>query len=237
MPDSVSVIIPCFNESATIAEVVKRVRAVDLGLPLAEIIVVDDGSTDGSWGAINAIPGIKSLQHERNQGKGAAVMSGVRAATGRFVVIQDADLEYSPSDLRPVLAPLACGEADVVLGSRFAYERPTFFFGTKRSPFFSHYAGNLLIIAMTNLLYGARITDYEGAYKAFARDEVDKLDVRARGFEFDNELVCRFLRRGRRVVEVPIKYAPRSYEQGKKITWQDGAVMLWTIIKWRVLTA
>lgn len=235
--DSVSVVIPCFNERDSIETVVARVREADLGMPLGEIIVVDDGSTDGTRDVLRELNGVKAIFHERNSGKGAALRTGFAAASSRFVVIQDADLEYSPQDLKMILAPLAEGRADAVIGSRFAYERPRFFFGERKSPFFTHYLGNNLIVMLTNLLYGAAFTDYEGAYKAFLRADVLSLEVSAAGFEFDNEVLCRLLRRGKRVVEVPIRYAPRSYQDGKKITWRDGATIVWTIIKWRVLPA
>ncbi|MBI4678180.1 MAG: glycosyltransferase family 2 protein [Elusimicrobia bacterium] len=231
----VSIVIPCYNEAVHIAEVVARVRAADLGGLEREIIVVDDGSSDGTGAVLESLDGITHLSHPVNRGKGAAVKTGFAAAAGRIVLIQDADLEYDPGDCRAVIAPILEGRADAVLGSRFAYERPHFFFGERRSPFFAHYIGNLTIIALTNLLYGHDATDYEGAYKAFRREVVAGLPIEADGFEYDNELVCKLLRLGRRVIEVPIAYHPRSYEEGKKIHWHHGLRIVWTILKWRFL--
>jgi len=232
----VSILVPCYNEAASVAEALGRIRAADLGGVEREIIVVDDGSTDGSGEVLRGVPGIRLLAHGRNRGKGAALRTALAAATGEVVLIQDADLEYDPADFRGVLAPILAGEADAVLGSRFAHERPHFFFGPRRSPFFTHYAGNLAIVRLTNLLYGHDATDYEGAIKAFRRDVLVSLRVSADGFEYDNEAVCKLLRRGLRVREVPIRYSPRVYAEGKKIRWHHGVRMLWTIVKWRILS-
>lgn len=231
----VSIVIPAFNEAATIVDVVARVKAADAGGLMKEIIVVNDGSRDRTGEIIEGIPGIRAISLEHNRGKGAAVKAGFAAATGDIVLIQDADLEYDPDDYPVVLEPIVGGRADVVMGSRFIYDPPQFFFGEKKSPFFSHYIGNLAIIWLTNFLYGHDATDYEGCYKAFRREIVQSLPIEANGFEYDNELICKLLRRGTKIAEVPIKYAPRSYEAGKKIRWTDGMVMIWTIIKWRFI--
>ncbi len=229
-----SVIIPCFNEEATILDVIRRVQAVALKDVDREIIVVDDGSTDRTREALRAADGVRLVLQERNGGKGAAVRAGFAAAGGDVLLIQDADLEYDPADHPAVIAPILEERADFVMGSRFLYERPTFFRGEHRSPLFTHYLGNILIIRLTNLLYGQSATDYEGAYKAFSREALRRAGpIQAAGFEFDNELVCKLLRRGLRMAEVPIRYHPRSYEQGKKIRWHHGARMLWTIAQWR----
>lgn len=234
MPPQLSVVIPVYNEAALIEVTLGRVLASPVE---KEIIVVDDGSTD-STGAVLAslrqrLP-IRVITQPRNLGKGAAVRRGFQEATGEILIIQDADLEYDPSDYPVLMEPILRGEADAVIGSRFLLERPTFF-TPGGAPFFSHYLGNRIIIWLTNLLYGFRATDYEGCYKAFARAVIRETPVAANGFEFDNELVCKLLRRRRRIVEVPIHYAPREYREGKKIRWQHGVIMLWTIVKWRVL--
>jgi glycosyltransferase involved in cell wall biosynthesis len=229
-----SVIIPAYNERSTIEAVVRCVQAVNLGPIEKEIIVVDDGSGDGTTAIVKELPGIRSISHERNAGKGAALTTGFRAATGAIVLIQDADLEYHPEDYRTVIQPIVEGACDAVMGSRFLLYKPKFF-GKRRSPYLTHYIGNKLIVAITNLLYGRHFTDYEGCYKAFTRTILSSTPVEAKGFEFDNELVCKLMRKGARIVEVPIHYTPRTYAHGKKINWKHGLIILWTIIKWRFL--
>lgn len=228
-----SIIIPAYNEEATIAAIVERVQAVEMGAVEKEIIVVDDGSKDRTWSILTKLPGIRSISQARNAGKGAAVMTGIKAASGDIVLIQDADLEYDPGDYPAMIQPIVDKQADAVMGSRFILYKPKYF-GKRRSPYLSHYIGNLLITTVTNLLYNRRFTDYEGCYKAFRRDVIVSTPVIARGFEFDNELVCKLFRKGTRMTEVPIHYNPRTYESGKKITWRHGVIMLWTIIQWRV---
>jgi len=230
-----SVIIPAYNEEATIEAIVKRVQAVDLPGVGKEIIVVDDGSKDGTADVLKRLSGIHAVRHAHNAGKGAAVNTGIQAATGDIVIIQDADLEYDPADYQTVIQPILDNRSDAVMGSRFLLYRPVFF-GKRRSPYFTHYAGNMLIVTITNWLYGKRFTDYEGCYKAFTRPVLLATPVKANGFEFDNELVCKIMRKGIRLVEVPIRYTPRTYARGKKITWRHGVIMLWTIVKWRFLS-
>jgi glycosyltransferase involved in cell wall biosynthesis len=229
-----SVIIPAYNEGGTIEAVVRRVQAVNLGPIEKEIIVVDDGSRDGTTEILKELSGIRRISHERNAGKGAALTTGFRAATGDIVLIQDADLEYHPEDYRTVIQPIVDGACDAVIGSRFLLYKPKYF-GKRRSPYLTHYIGNKLIVDVTNLLYGQHFTDYEGCYKAFTRTILASTPVEAKGFEFDNELVCKLMRKGARIVEVPIHYTPRTYAHGKKITWRHGLIMVWTIMKWRFL--
>ena len=227
-----SVIIPVYNERSTIEAVVRRVQAVTLGPIEKEIIVVDDGSRDGTTEILKELSGIRRISHEKNAGKGAALSTGFRAATGDIVLIQDADLEYDPDDYRAVIRPIAEGTSDVVMGSRFIKYKVRIF-GKHRSPYISHYIGNVLITFTTNLLYGKNFTDYEGCYKAFRQAVIATTPVEAKGFEFDNELICKLMRKGARIIEVPIRYTPRTYARGKKITWKHGLIMLWTIITWR----
>ena len=229
-----SVIIPAYNERSTIEAVVRRVQGVNLGPIEKEIIVVDDGSRDGTTAVLKELTGIRRISHERNAGKGAAVTTGIQAATGDIVLIQDADLEYHPEDYRTVIQPIVDGACDAVIGSRFVLYKPKFF-GKRRSPYLTHYIGNMLIVTVTNLLYGRHFTDYEGCYKAFTRTVLASTPVGAKGFEFDNELVCKLMRKGARIVEVPIHYTPRTYAHGKKINWKHGLIILWTIVKWRFL--
>ena len=230
----ISIIIPAYNEQDTIAAVIQRVESVPLEGIEKEIIVIDDASTDRTAEVLKGLRKIHAIRHSKNAGKGAALTTGIQAATGDVVIFQDADLEYAPEDYPVVLQPLIEGRCEAVMGSRFLHERPVFW-GSRRSPYLNHYIGNLLIIWVTNLLYGKRFTDYEGCYKAFRRSLLLDTPVAATGFEFDNELICKVMRKGARIAEVPIQYHPRTYAQGKKITWRHGLVMLWTIVKWRAL--
>ena len=230
-----SIVIPAFNEEATIADVLERVKAVQLADIQKEIVVVDDASTDRTASIAKNITGIRMIHHQQNTGKGGAVKSGIAAATGDIVLIQDADLEYDPRDYDAIITPIRSGEADAVMGSRFIGNRLTFW-GKHRSPYFVHFLGNKAIIVLTNFLYRRSFTDYEGCYKAFSRRLLSQTVVNANGFEFDNELICKVLRKGARLKEVPIHYHPRSYADGKKITWRHGLIMLWTILKWRFLS-
>lgn len=227
-----SIIIPAYNEESTIEAVVNRVAAVDLGSITKEIIVVDDASQDRTRDVLKTLRNVHTISHSINSGKGAALTSGIKAATGDIVIFQDADLEYLPEDYPAVLEPILAGRCEAVMGSRFLHERPLFW-GKRRSPYLNHYLGNLLILWTTNLLYMKRFTDYEGCYKAFTRRVLLDTPIEAKGFEFDNELVCKLMRKGIRILEVPIHYAPRTYAQGKKITWRHGLIILWTICKWR----
>ena len=227
-----SIIIPAYNEEETISTVIRRVESVNLGPVQKEIIVVDDASTDRTREVLKSIRNIQAISHATNGGKGAALTTGINAATGDFVLFQDADLEYAPEDYPAIIKPLLEGTCDAVMGSRFLRERPVFW-GQRKSPYLNHYIGNLLILWVTNSLYGKHFTDYEGCYKAFSRRILLETPIHARGFEFDNELICKLLRKGVRITEVPIQYHPRTYAQGKKITWRHGMVMLWTILKWR----
>lgn len=228
-------IIPAYNEEKTISEVVRRVMAADIGDLDREVIVVDDGSCDSTREILRQTTGVTAIFHDRNLGKGGAIKTGLQAATGDIVIIQDADLEYDPNDFKSLISPILAGQAEFVMGSRFLLYQPKFFWGGK-SPFFTHYVGNKLVIWLTNILYRNRATDYEGCYKAVTRRLLSSLAIEANGFEFDNELICKALRLKHRIVEVPIRYTPRSYQEGKKITWRHGTRVLWTIIKWRLLS-
>ena len=229
----VSVVVPVYNEAALIETTLRRVLASPVD---KEVLVVDDASTDGTDRVLarlgEELP-IRVFRQPRNMGKGAAVRRGFQEACGDILLIQDADLEYDPADYPALIAPILRGEADAVMGSRFLAQKPHFF-TPQGDPFFTHYIGNRLIIWLTNLLYGFHASDYEGCYKAFTNEVIRATPVRANEFEFDNELICKLLRRRRRIVEVPIHYTPRVYTEGKKIRWQHGVRILWTILKWRV---
>jgi len=225
----VSVLIPVYNEVSTLARVVERVMAVDME---KEVLIIDDGSTDGTWEVIQELatrwPGVvKPLRHERNRGKGAALRTAIPHITGEVVITQDADLEYDPTDYPRLLAPFASPEVQVVYGSRNLQRNP-------RSSW-TFYWGGRLLSWLVNLLYGARITDEATGYKAFRADLFRSLQWEADGFEFCPEVTAKILRRGIRIHEVPISYRPRSHEEGKKIHWRDGIVAVWTLVRYRFL--
>ena len=218
-----SIVMPVFNEMATIDEIIPRV----LGIPIpVELIVVDDCSTDGTRQHLQEMQreyGFNLLLQERNQGKGAALRRGFAAVTGNMVAIQDADLEYSPEEL-PELAELIIeGRADVVYGSRFL--------GRHRVFLFTHYLGNRVLTTLTNILYNTMLTDMETCYKVMRREVLNGLDLQSNGFGIEPEITAKIFKRGYRVYEVPISYDGRSYEEGKKISWRDGVVALWVLLK------
>jgi glycosyltransferase involved in cell wall biosynthesis len=224
-----SVIIPCYNERDSIAELLARVRAVQLDDVEKEIIVVDDASTDGSREIIDAEAqhgDLVVIHHPRNRGKGAAVQSGLRVATGDVIVIQDADLEYDPEDYRILLRPIRLGRAKVVYGSRFL--------GEHRAMLFWHAVGNRLLTLLTNVLYDTTLTDMETCYKMFTAEVARKLRLTEPRWGFDPEITARILRLGYRIYEVPISYAGREYHEGKKISWRDGFKVAATLLRCRV---
>ena len=220
-----SVVMPVYNERATVDEIIRRVLSVPLRI---ELIVVDDGSNDGTrerLQELQATHGFALLLQDRNQGKGAALRRGFTRVTGDLVVIQDADLEYSPEEL-PMLIQLICeGRADVVYGSRFL--------GRHRVFLFSHYLGNQLLNLLTNVLYNTRLTDMETGYKAMRAEVLRSMTLRSNGFGFEPEVTAQIFKRGYRVYEVPITYDGRGYGEGKKIGWRDGVVALWVLLRCR----
>lgn len=224
----ISVVVPVYNEHATISRVLDRVRAVPLDL---ELIVVDDGSTDGTRDVLERER--PRLNHlillERNRGKGAAVKAGFAVATGDVIVIQDADLEYDPRDYRDLLHPIVFAGADLVLGSRMNGAKP------QRAYYYWHFVGNRLITFMTRVLYNTTLSDIYTCYKMFRREQLEGLTVKSDGFEFDAELLAKLLKRHLVVFEVPIAYYGRSYEEGKKIRWYHTFPVMWNLIKYRVM--
>jgi len=220
-----SVIMPVYNEAGTVAEIIRRVLAAPVQ---KELIIVDDGSTDGTREILRRLPSDVAtiLYHECNQGKGAAIRTGLEHATGQLVLIQDADLEYDPNDYPALLRPALEGTAQVVYGSRVL--RPD-------NPY-SHlrfYLGGRLLSVIANLLYGIRITDEPTGYKLFRRELLKSLNLQCRGFEFCPEVTAKVARRGIPIHEVPIRYVPRTIDEGKKISWRDGLYAIWILVKYR----
>ncbi|MBI4799077.1 MAG: glycosyltransferase family 2 protein [Desulfarculus sp.] len=221
-----SVIIPAYNEEAYIATVLERVRAV--AMP-KEIIVVDDGSKDATAAIVEGLGGddLTLIRHGRNQGKGAAIRSGLERASGEVVIIQDADLEYDPEDYHAVVGPIIGGLARVVYGSRVLNR-------ANRYSYLSFYWGGRLVSLATNLLYGSRLTDEPTCYKAFETPLLKSLGLTCTGFEFCPEVTGKLLKRGITIHEVPISYVPRDKGQGKKITFKDGFEAIWVLLKVRL---
>ncbi|MFN3650235.1 MAG: glycosyltransferase family 2 protein [Armatimonadota bacterium] len=219
---ALSVVIPAFNERDTIRETLARLRALDVDL---ELIVVDDCSTDGTRELLRDEPGLVLIEHETNQGKGAAIRSALARVTGDVVAIQDADLEYDPQDLLRLMEPIERGEVKVVYGSRFLAGRPPMEW--------PNYVCNRLLAWSANLLYGACLTDEATCYKVFEAKLLRSIPLECRRFEFCPEVTAKVLKRGEPIAEMPISYSPRSYDSGKKIRWWDGVEALWTLLKYR----
>ncbi len=224
MSVSLSIIIPVYNEVNTIKEIIRRVQNVDIK---KEIIIVDDGSTDGTREILRGMGGddLTVLYHERNMGKGAAIRTGLKHISNDIVIIQDADLEYNPQDYHILIKPILEGNADVVYGSRFL--------GPHRAFLFWHYAGNKFLTLVTNILYDTILTDMETGYKAFKAAVFKDIEIRSNGFDFEPEITSKVLKRGHRVFEVPISYSGRDYSEGKKISWKDGFSALAALIRYR----
>lgn len=221
-----SVIIPIFNEIHTLEEIITRVQAT--GIP-NEIVLVDDGSIDGTKDIVNRYrekKGFIVILHEKNQGKGAAVRSGLDAATGDVFLIQDADLEYDPRDYPALLEPINEGLADVVYGSRFLG-------ASRRVAMFWHMVANKLLTLFTNILYDTILTDMETGYKVFKKQVVEDMPLHAKRFEFEPEFTAKILKRKYRIFEVPITFNPRDYEEGKKIGLSDAFEAIWALVKYR----
>jgi len=224
-----SIIIPAYNEEKTIVEIVSRVKAAAVAGLEKEIIVVDNNSKDSTFRLASGISGIRVIQ-ERNPGKGAAVKRGFKEATGDILLVQDADLEYDPNDYQAVIQPILDGRTEVTLGIRIEGRRKD---DNHHMLYFLGLLGNSLITWTTNILFWNDAGEYEGCYKAFTKRLIDSIPVKTDNFDYDNELVCKILKRGYKTIDVPIHYYPRNYMEGKKIGWKHGFLILWTIIKCR----
>ena len=225
-----SVIIPAYNEARTIEQLVRSVVAVNVNLA-KELVLVDDGSTDGTSAILKRMqaghPEWKIILHEVNQGKGAALQAGFNAATGDILLIQDADLEYDPNDYPALLAPILSGKADVVFGSRFLGS------GAHRVMYFWHSVGSKFLTMLSNMMTNLNLTDMEVGYKVFKREILQSLTLCEKRFGFEVEITAKVARQHCHIYEVPISYYGRDYAEGKKITWKDGVRALWCIFKYR----
>ncbi len=226
-----SVVIPVYNEEKTVCELIAKVRAVDVGFD-KEIIIVDDCSSDGTGKVVQELcekePDIVLKSHDVNQGKGAALRTGFKSATGDIVVIQDADLEYDPNDYKQLLGPILDGHADVVYGSRFLGGGP------HRVVYYWHYLGNRFLTTFSNMMTDLNLTDMEVCYKMFRKEVIQNITICESRFGFEPEITAKVAQnKNWRVYEVPISYYGRNYDEGKKIGWKDGVRAIWCIVKYR----
>ena len=220
-----SVVVPCYDEATTVVELLRRVLASPW---VAEVIVVDDGSTDGTRELLAEVtdPMVRVILHERNQGKGAALRTGFAAATADYVIVQDADLEYDPAEYGELMGPLEDGSADVVYGSRFVSSRP------HRVLYFWHSLGNRLLTLLSNMFTDLNLTDMETCYKAFRREVIQAIDIQEDRFGFEPEVTAKLAHRRLRIFEVGISYSGRTYADGKKIGWRDGVRAVSCIVRY-----
>jgi glycosyltransferase involved in cell wall biosynthesis len=222
----ISILIPVYNEAKTITEILRRVQAVQVA---DEIVIVDDGSTDSTRQILDDLDGqgqVRIVYHERNLGKGAAVRTAIKHASGDVLIIQDADLEYDPRDIPTLLIPIYEEIADVVYGSRFLG-------GPRRPILFWNMVANKILTLVTNILYNNILTDMETGYKVFRKEVVADMPLHARRFEFEPEFTAKILKRKVRIFEVPISFNPRDYSEGKKIKMKDAFIAMWTLFKYR----
>ena len=225
----ISVVMPVFNEARTIREIIKKIEDVDLE---KELIIVDDCSTDGTRDILKALernPGIRVFCHEKNMGKGAALRTGFKHASGDIVIIQDADLEYNPQEYHRLIKPILDGRADVVYGSRFVTTEE------RRVLFFWHYLGNSFITFLSNMFTNLNLTDIETCYKVFKSDVIHSITIEENRFGFEPEITAKIAKKRYHIYEIGISYSGRDYSEGKKIGWKDGIRAIWCIFKYNLI--
>ncbi|MDZ7586223.1 MAG: glycosyltransferase family 2 protein [Patescibacteria group bacterium] len=220
-----SIIIPSFNEAATLNLVINRVKKQPLPQITKEIIVVNDGSTDSTKKILSRQKNIKAISLTKNQGKGAAIRAGIKQATGDYILIQDADLEYDPADIQSLLDPVINKKAEVIYGSRFL--------GPHQNMLYLHLKGNQFLSLLTNLLFNTTISDMEVGYKLIPKKVLDSITLKENRFGFEPEITAKILKQGIRIYEVPISYSGREFSEGKKITWVDGLIAFFLLFKYR----
>lgn len=226
--EKISIVIPVYNEKNTLLEILEKVEAVSFCKLKKEIILVDDGSTDGTLDILKTLENkYQIFYHEINQGKGAAIRTAFSKVTGDIVIIQDADLEYDPADYEDLIKLIIDNKADVVYGSRLSGGKPS------RSFMFTHLLGNKLLTLITNILYNTTLTDMETCYKAFKSDFIKDIVIKSNRFDFEPEITAKVLKKGARLFELPISYYGREYTEGKKITWRDGFHAILALVKFR----
>lgn len=233
---TLSIIIPAYNEERTITEILQKVKEVGIPDVKIEIVIVDDGSKDNTLILIKDFAknekNIKVFEHKKNRGKGAAVQTGIKNSTGDILIIQDADLEYNPSDIPRLVAPILKKKVRVVYGTRLRM-KPVLF-GKNRTPLIIHFFGNKFLSLLTSVLYGAHVTDMETCYKAFEKDVLKNVRLKSHSFDFEPEITAKILKKGIKILEIDIKTKPRGYGEGKKLhTVRDGTIALWTLVKYR----
>jgi len=227
--NKLSIIIPAYNEKDTVLEIINKIKAVDLGKVMKELIIVDDFSKDGTREILQNIHDkeIKTHYHKKNMGKGMAIRTGLKHVTGNIVIIQDADLEYNPEDYKQLIKPILENKYDVVYGSRVLDKKEL------KYAYYTFYLGGRLVTFFTNLLYFSNLTDEPTCYKTFKTNVIKNIDIKGERFEWEPEVTAKILKKGIKIHEVPISYYPRDRKHGKKINWKDGIQAIWTLVKYR----
>lgn len=230
--EKLSILIPVYNERKTILKILEKIKKENLNGLKKEIVMVDDFSTDGTRGILKRInnTSIKVYYHSRNQGKGAAVRTAISNSSGDILLVQDADLEYDPKEYEKLLKPIMQNKADVVYGTRLEAIRKNL-----KKMYKLHYLGNLFLTSITNLLYNAKISDMETGFKVFRRNVIRGMNLKSKGFDFEPEITSKILKRGYKIHEVPIGFAGRKFDEGKKITWKDGVKAAYYLVKYRFM--